>query len=266
MAGSRQAALIAVLMTVVGTAGALAETIPLPPPAPLPKTGGAPPPPAAGSARPQTAAPAAPPAQSQGSSPFWLPPFFGGQKEGATTAFEPAQRAIVDKVSTYLSRVQVMSGDFAQIGPDGRQSKGQFYVQKPGRVRFDYDPPAKIDIISDGSMVIVRDRGLATQDLYSLSQTPLRYLLAERIDLLRDTNVTGIYADDTYVTIAVEEKQILVGTSKLMMMFGAKDYQLKQWVVTDPQGYDTTIAISKVDTARKPDPALFYIEYRQFPN
>jgi outer membrane lipoprotein-sorting protein len=157
-----------------------------------------------------------------------------------------------------------MSGDFIQVGPDGRRTKGQFYIQKPGKVRFEYDPPTPIDIVADGSSVVVRDRNLATQDLYPLSQTPLRFLLADRINLLRDTNVVGVTADELYVTVVVEEKQTLVGTSRLMMMFGAKDYQLKQWVVTDPQGYDTTVAVSNIDSSRRPDPNLFKIDYTDY--
>jgi len=258
------------------------QAVPLPPPAPLPKTG------APGAAQGGQ--------QAQSSSPLqqlkeWLPPFLGGGGGGgeeqqpqqqpqqpqqqpkqqapqqqAGSNLEAKQRALVDKVSAYLTRVQVMSGDFAQIGPDGRQSKGQFYVQKPGKVRFDYESPSRIDIIADGSSVVVRDRKLATQDVYPLSQTPLRFLLADRIDLLKDTTVTSVSADDTYVTVVVEERQALIGTSRLMMMFGAKDFQLKQWVVTDPQGYDTTVALTNLDTARRPDPGMFKIDYTQYPN
>jgi len=214
-----------------------------------------------------------------------LPPIFGGgdekkeqpqqqapqqqapqQQARPGSNFEPKQRALVDKVSAYLTRVQVMSGDFAQIGPDGRRSQGQFYVQKPGKVRFDYDSPSRIDIIADGSSVVVRDRKLATQDVYPLSQTPLRFLLADRIDLMKDATVTAVSADETYVTVLVEEKHAVIGTSKLMMMFGAKDFQLKQWIVTDPQGYDTTVALSNLDTAKRPDPDMFRIDYTQYPN
>jgi outer membrane lipoprotein-sorting protein len=260
------------------------QAVPLPPPAPLPKTG------APGAAQGGQ--------QAQSNNPLqqlreWLPPFLGGgggeeqqppqqqpqqpqqqpkqqapqqQQAGPGPNLEAKQRALVDKVSAYLTRVQVMSGDFAQIGPDGRQSKGQFYVQKPGKVRFDYDSPSRIDIIADGSSVVVRDRKLATQDVYPLSQTPLRFLLADRIDLLRDTTVTSVSADDTYVTVVVEERQALIGTSRMMMMFGAKDFQLKQWVVTDPQGYDTTVALTNLDTAKRPDPNMFKIDYTQYPN
>jgi outer membrane lipoprotein-sorting protein len=269
MAGSCQAAFIGALLNgFVGAAfGASAETVPLPVPAPLPKSTEMPRPPSAASAAQsiRNAAPSAPvpppvaatkPAETGLSA--WLPPIFGG---GNSNSLEPKQRALVDRVSTYLSTVQIMSGRFAQIGPDGRQTTGQFYVQKPGRVRFDYDPPAYLDIIADGSSVVVRDRRLGTQDSYALSQTPLRFLLSDRIDLLRDANVTGVYADNQYVTVVVEERQLLVGTSRLMMMFGAKDFALKQWVVTDPQGYDTSVALSNLDTTRRPDPNLFRIEY-----
>jgi outer membrane lipoprotein-sorting protein len=296
------AASIAIMMAgqMVAATVAAAQPVPLPPPAPLPKTGAAPQPPGAipnakGSSAPTQGSQKAQSdqkapsgeQQAQSSSPLqqlqqWLPPIFGGgdekkeqqqpqqqapqQQARPGANFEPKQRALADKVSAYLTRVQVMSGDFAQVGPDGRRSQGQFYVQKPGKIRFDYDSPSRIDIIADGSSVVVRDRKLATQDVYPLSQTPLRFLLADRIDLLKDTTVTAISADETYVTVVVEEKHVVVGTSKLMMMFGAKDFQLKQWIVTDPQGYDTTVALSNLDTAKRPDPDMFKIDYTQYPN
>src|SRR3954453_2793984 len=315
MAGKRQTvriaiAGIAILMAgqVVAASVAAAQSVPLPPPAPLPKTGaasgGAPQPPGsipnakgpstgpsapaqAGGQKAQSEPKAQSEQQAQSSSPLqqlqqWLPPIFGGgdekkeqqqpqqqapqQQARPGANFEPRQRALADKVSAYLTRVQVMSGDFAQVGPDGRRSQGQFYVQKPGKIRFDYDSPSRIDIIADGSSVVVRDRKLATQDVYPLSQTPLRFLLADRIDLLKDATVTAVSADDTYVTVLVEEKHAVIGTSKLMMMFGAKDFQLKQWIVTDPQGYDTTVALSNLDTAKRPDPDMFRIDYTQYPN
>jgi outer membrane lipoprotein-sorting protein len=261
----------------IATMGALppaaAQPIPLPPPAPLPRTGTMPPPPNQ-RATPAPAAPAAPAARN--TSPSWfpsLPSIFGGKKEEAappapppttSAAFEPRQRALVDKVSNYLSSVHVMSGEFIQVAADGRRAKGQFYIVKPGKVRFDYEAPSPIDIIADGSSVVVRDRRLATQQVHPLSQTPLRYLLQDRIDLMKDTNVTAVHADEVYVTVVVEEKSILVGTTRLTMMFSAKDFTLKQWVVTDPQGYDTTVALSNLDMKSRPDPSLFKIDYTEY--
>jgi outer membrane lipoprotein-sorting protein len=218
----------------------------------------------------QRAAPAPAP-QTRNTSPSWLPSILGGQKQeaapqppGTSTAYEPRQRALVDKVSAYLSSVHVLSGDFVQVAADGRRASGQFYIVKPGKVRFDYEPPSPIDIIADGSSVVVRDRKLATQQVHPLSQTPLRYLLQDRIDLLKDTNVTAVFADEVYVTIVVEEKSLIIGTTRLTMMFSAKDFTLKQWVVTDPQGYDTTVALSNLDLKSRPDPSLFKIDYTDY--
>jgi outer membrane lipoprotein-sorting protein len=261
MAGMSPGLLVgAALLSIAALTAATAETIPLPIPAPLPKEGAAPAPKQAPTAQSGTSGLAA-----------GLKSLFHLDKEPeapppvtTTAAITPAQRAQVDKVSAYLSSMQQLIGNFVQIGPDGSRVKGEFYIQKPGKIRFEYDPPTPIQIIADGESVIVRDRKLATQDLYPLSQTPLRYLLSERIDLLRDTNVVGVRADDTFVTIVIEERQPLVGTSRLVMMLGAKDYQLKQWTITDPQGYDTTVAVSNLDKSKRPDPDMFKIDYTRY--
>ncbi|HEY2242854.1 MAG TPA: outer membrane lipoprotein carrier protein LolA [Xanthobacteraceae bacterium] len=254
----------------------VSENVPLPVPAPLPKTGTA--------ARP--AAPAAKPANDKSAndksandkpatetrqtpSLFPFSALFGNKSSTAPAAPEPPspfdakQRALLERISGYLSNLQTVVGKFVQVGPDGGRTEGTFYMQKPGRVRFEYNPPSPIDIISDGSSVVVRDRKLATQDLYPLSQTPLRYLLAERIDLLRDTDVVSVSADDSFATVVIEQKQLLVGTDRLMIMFDAKDLTLKQWTVTDPQGFDTTVAVYNLDSTKKPDPNLFVINYQR---
>jgi outer membrane lipoprotein-sorting protein len=270
----RQAAIaaVALIAAMVVTAAALtepavAENVPLPVPAPLPKTDVAPP-----AAAPAKTSETRPPAEARPNPSF--NPFsalFGNKSSssGSSAVSEPSspfdakQRALLDRVSAYLSSVQTMVGKFVQVGPDGGRTEGIFYIQKPGRVRFEYSPPSPIDIVADGSSVVVRDRKLATQDLYPLSQTPLRYLLADRIDLLRDTDVVSVTSDNSFVTVVIEQKQLLVGTDRLMMMFDAKDLVLKQWTVTDPQGFDTTVAVYNLDSTKKPDPNLFVINYQR---
>jgi len=266
----------------------VSQNVPLPVPAPLPKTGTAAPA-AAAAARPSTdkandkaaadkaagdkaAGDKAATETRQAPSLFPFSALFGNKSSTATPSpsapeppspFDAKQRALLDRISNYLSSVQTMVGKFVQVGPDGGRTEGMFYMQKPGRVRFQYNPPSPIDIISDGSSVVVRDRKLATQDLYPLSQTPLRYLLAERINLLRDTDVVSVGADDSFATVVIEQKQLFVGTDRLMIMFDAKDLTLKQWTVTDPQGFDTTVAVYNLDSTKKPDPNLFVINYQR---
>jgi len=243
---------------VFAAAPAAAEDVPLPTPAPRAKAGPAPP--AAAASDAAATAPAA--SGPKGFFPFSFSLGGKGATQSKATAFDARQRALLDKVSGYLSSVQTLVGNFVQVGPDGRRVEGTFSIQKPGKVRFQYNPPSPIDIIADGSSVVVRDRSLETSDYYPLSQTPLRYLLADRIDLLRDTDVISVSADDTFVTVVIEETQIMIGTNRLMIMFDAKNLQLKQWTVTDPQGLDTTVAVYNLDTAKKPDPNLFVINYQ----
>jgi outer membrane lipoprotein-sorting protein len=181
------------------------------------------------------------------------------------SSFDANQKAQAAKVSNYLSSVQTLVGNFVQVGPDGSKTKGDFYIQKPGKIRFEYDDPTPIAVIADGSALAVRDRKLATQDIYPLSQTPLRFLLSDRIDLMKDTNVVNVTADDVFISVTIEEKQPLIGTSRLMLMIGTKDGQLKQWTVTDPQGYDTTVAVYNLDTSKKVDPSLFRIDFTNYP-
>jgi outer membrane lipoprotein-sorting protein len=178
--------------------------------------------------------------------------------------FDANQKAQAAKVSAYLSSLSTLVGNFVQVGPDGSKTQGDFYIQKPGKVRFEYDPPNPIDIIADGSSLVVRDRKLATQDVYPLSQTPLRFLLSDRIDLMKDTNVVNVTSDDLFISVTIEEKQALIGTSRLMLMVGAKDGQLKQWTVTDPQGYDTTVAVYNLDASKKLDPSMFKIDFTNY--
>jgi outer membrane lipoprotein-sorting protein len=259
LAGTRAALALIVAVSVSGVATlSTAQTVPVPKPAPkgrdnkqlsaaerqkrsLPTTGTATPP-----------------------EPV-IPDPRGNVPTNIFASFDANQKAQAAKVSNYLRSLQTLVGNFVQVGPDGTKTKGDFYIQKPGKVRFKYDPPTPIAIIADGSSLAVRDLDLGTQDIYPLSQTPLRFLLSDRIDLLEDSNVVNVTSDDLFVTVTIEEKRALIGSTRLMLMVGAKDGQLKQWTVTDPQGYDTTIAVYNLDSTKKVDPSLFKIDFTKYP-
>jgi outer membrane lipoprotein-sorting protein len=239
---------------------ALAQNVPLPAKKPANTTGSIM---APQGAQAQNQAQAQP--QVQAPSPS-SNPFAGLLGKSSSGSLNTEQRTIIDKVNNYLTGMQVLSGKFVQVGPDGRKTQGNFYISKPGKVRFEYDDPSPIELVADGTSVVVRDRKLATQDVYPLSQTPLRFLLADKVDLMKDSSLTAVYADDVFTTVVVEERNGIVGTSRLMLMFDAKSMQLKQWTVTDPQGYDTTVAVYNLDSTKRPDPNMFRIDYTQYRN
>ena len=248
------AALATVIAAALMMPPAAAQAVPVPKPAPKPRAD-----------VPKQALPSPViPGPSAAPPPTPIIPDLRSLFGGGAPNFDANQKALASKVSSYLSSLVNVSGNFVQVGPDGTRTTGDFFILKPGKIRFEYDDPSPIALVADGSSVIVRDRRLATQDVYPLSQTPLRYLLSDRIDLMRDTNVVGVASDDMFISVTIEEKQPLVGTSRLMLMIGAKDNQLKQWTVTDPQGYDTTVAVYNLDTTRKLDPAMFKIDYTNY--
>jgi outer membrane lipoprotein-sorting protein len=169
--------------------------------------------------------------------------------------------AAIEKANAYFNNAATMVGDFVQVGADGRRSEGKLYVQRPGRLRFEYAQPASLEVVADGTKVAIRDRKLSTQDLYFIQQTPLKFLLKDRLDLAKDTKVLDVTNDPNNTTILIEDGTTLGGTSKIRLMFDPSTYQLKQWLVTDPQGYDTLVSLYNVDFKEKPDPSLFSINY-----
>lgn len=179
----------------------------------------------------------------------------------------PAQADALKRVNTYYNGVRVLSGAFTQIAPNGQRTEGKFFLSKPGKLRFHYAAPSTLDIVADGKSLVVRDRRLNTQDVYPLGQTPLRFLLQNNLDLTRDANVIAVYDDPNTVSVAIEEKSTVGGTSRLLLVFGGDGgaMELKQWTVTDPQGLETTVSVSDLDTSTKPDDRLFVVNYKRDP-
>jgi outer membrane lipoprotein-sorting protein len=192
-------------------------------------------------------------------------------KAGATPAapksFVPLEpQAAVEKANAYFNAASSMTGDFVQISPDGTRSEGKIYVQRPGKLRFEYAPPATLEVVADGLSVAVHDRKTATKDVYFISQTPLKFLLKEQIDLNRDAKVIEVKSEPDSVSILVEDKATFGGTSQIRLIFDPSTFTLKQWQVTDPQGYETLVSLFNIDLSKKPDPRLFQLTEERISN
>jgi outer membrane lipoprotein-sorting protein len=178
------------------------------------------------------------------------------------TSATPAAE-VLKRVNAALNASPYFSAYFTQL-VGNRQSEGQVYVMKPGKLRFDYDPPVPTEIIADGSSVAVRDTKMATQDIYPIGQTPLKFLTRDQIDLSRDLKVTGIRVDPDRVIIAVEDHSTFAGTSKVTLFFEQPSLLLKQWIVVDPQGVEISVVLNDINTKDRPDPKLFVIDFQQY--
>lgn len=166
---------------------------------------------------------------------------------------------VIAQANAYFNDDATMIAKFTQIGGDGRRTDGQLLVDRPGKMRFAYAPPATLEIVADGSSVAVIDRKLHTQDLYFIGQTPLKFLLNDHVDLANDTKITNVTGDATTASIDVEDHATFGGTSKIRLTFDRQPFALRQWTVVDPQGYETVVSLSDIDLATKPDDGQFKI-------
>ncbi|WP_400766564.1 outer membrane lipoprotein carrier protein LolA [Methylosinus sporium] len=188
----------------------------------------------------------------------------GGAAAAVAVAAQPqaplTRDEAIKRAEASLNSSPVMTADFVQIGGDGRRAEGKLYVHKVGRMRFEYAQPATMEVVSDGVQVAVRDRKLNTQDLYFINQTPLKFLLNEKVDLQKDVKLVDVVIDDAGASISIEDKATFGGTSKIKLIFDSKTFLLKQWQVSDPQGYETLVSLFNIDRSSAPDANLFKID------
>jgi outer membrane lipoprotein-sorting protein len=175
---------------------------------------------------------------------------------------QPAQaQSAAQAIADHFSSVRTMTGEFVQFGPKGEQTGGKFFIERPGKLRFNYEPPSDFRVVSDGKSVVLMNKKLGTADLYSLSQTPLKLLLEDRIDL-SGNKVQDIREDPDLTTITLADKSVF-GNATISMMFDPQSYELRQWTVTDAQGKDTTVMIFNVQQGVTFGPDVFKIDYNR---
>src|SRR5947209_14143056 len=142
----------------------------------------------------------------------------------------------IERANAYFNNAATMVGDFVQLGADGRRSEGKLYVQRPGRLRFEYAQPASLEVIADGTKVAIRDRKLSTQDLYFIQQTPLKFLLKDKIDLAKDTKVLDATNNPTKTPIGIKDATTPAATPKTRLTSDPPIYSPNHWLVRTPTG------------------------------
>ena len=165
--------------------------------------------------------------------------------------------AAAQKIADHFAAVKTMSGEFVQFGPRGEQTGGKFFINRPGKVRFNYDEPSPMRVIADGRMVVVGNQKLKTWDIYPLSKTPLNLLLGETIDL-SSKMVHDVKEEADLTTIVLGDKSVF-GDSTITMMFDPKTYDLRQWTITDAQGKNTSVMVFNVQTGVDLNDRIFRI-------
>jgi len=172
--------------------------------------------------------------------------------------FTPADQADLDRISAYLDATQTLKGSFVQIGPEGQVDEGRFYIQKPGRMRFEYAAPNPTLIVSDGSSVAVINKKLNTTDRYPIWTTPLSLILSSEVDLKKNPAIIGLAHQDGQLVVSARSHSSRA-TGNITLVFSEPDIALRQWTVIDAQGLTTTVSIRDLKQDTVIDPTLFKI-------
>ncbi|HWA22670.1 MAG TPA: outer-membrane lipoprotein carrier protein LolA [Caulobacterales bacterium] len=149
-----------------------------------------------------------------------------------------------------------LKGRFVQIDSRGKTAGGSFYLQRPGKVRFAYDAPNPLTIVSDGSIVSLEDSALKTVNRAPLKTTPLYLLLKRDVNIERDAKVTSVAKDGDSILVGLRDPSGQTN-GDLTLTFDGPARELRQWRVTDAAGNVTLTALQTVQAVPALDQKLF---------
>lgn len=167
-----------------------------------------------------------------------------------------ADRTAVDGISAYLNGITTLKGAFIQIDANGNAVEGNVYIDKPGKMRFEYKPPSPTLIVSDGHTVAVANRRLNTVDHYLLKDVPLSVILGDKIDIRHSPQLVSVQHDAGAIVLGLRSS-LNRSKANIYLMFSDPDYELRQWTVIDDQGSRTTVVLRSLTPGVALAPTLF---------
>ncbi|MFN3661520.1 LolA family protein [Yoonia sp.] len=171
-----------------------------------------------------------------------------------------AQQLTLPQISQYLNQLQTAQGGFTQINADGTLSTGQIYIKRPGRIRFEYNPPEESLVVASGGQLAIFDpRSNAGPDRYPLNQTPLNIILQRNVDLTAARMVTGTTSDGTTTTVTAQDPNN-PQYGNIQMVFTANPIELRQWIITDDMGSQTTLILNDLQSGGNIGDIMFNIQ------
>ncbi|WP_127113599.1 outer membrane lipoprotein carrier protein LolA [Shimia sediminis] len=163
-------------------------------------------------------------------------------------------------ISDYLNDMKTAQAPFTQVNDDGSISTGQVFIKRPGRVRFEYDPPVEAMVLASANTVAIFDgRSNQPPETYPLKRTPLSVILARKVNLAKANMVVG-HAYDGEATIVTAQDPDNPEYGNIQLMFSAEPVALKQWIINDGAGGKTTVILGEMETGMPLKNTLFNIE------
>ena len=155
------------------------------------------------------------------------------------------EKALITAINEHNSAIKTMVGRFLQIDTQGQRIEGTFYLERPGKILFRYNPPSYEQIVSVGRGFYVVDRKEQTQYAYPQDKVPLRQFLDSTIDLFK-ANIVAVNQSDDYFSVTLQD-DTPAGVVRVALVFDTEDKDLKQWTLTQPSGAELTFSLYDVD-------------------
>ena len=154
-----------------------------------------------------------------------------------------AQKLPLNDISAYLNKLQTAKGEFTQINDDGSISTGTIYIKRPGKVRFEYNPPETALVVAGSNTVVIYDsKSNQPPESYPLNRTPLSIILARNVNLGAANMVTGHSFDGT-ATVVTAQDPANPEYGNIQMKFTGNPVELRQWIINDGNGSQTTVVL-----------------------
>lgn len=171
-----------------------------------------------------------------------------------------AEKLSLSALSAYLNSFETARGAFTQINDDGTIQTGTIYIRRPGRVRFEYDPPEETLVLASGGAVAVFDpKGNSGPETYPLERTPLKIILARQVDLSRERMVSAHDHDGSATTVTAQDPEN-PDYGNIQLVFTGPPVELRQWKVNDSGGGSTTVVLGDLELGPSLPNRLFNIQ------
>lgn len=172
-----------------------------------------------------------------------------------------AQKISLNAISSYLNELSTAKAAFTQINDDGTISTGTIYIKRPGRIRFEYNPPEKALVLASGGTIVIHDpKTNEPPESYPLARTPLSIILAKNVNLAREKMVVAHTAHDKSTTVTAQDPEH-PEYGNIQLVFTANPTELRQWVINDDAGSRTTVILGELDKKAQMNNALFIPEF-----
>ncbi len=170
-----------------------------------------------------------------------------------------AEKIPISAISEFLNDLTTAKGAFTQINPDGTISTGTLFIHRPGRVRFEYNPPDPALVMAGGGTVAIFDRkSNEPPQQFPLKRTPLSVILESNVDLDLAEMITAHVADERTTTITAQDPNH-PEIGHIELVFTANPTELRQWVITDESGSATTVILGDMERGLKLGASLFSV-------